>query len=65
MNKKWTGIFVGTAHDEKITHKAVAAKLGVSEAYVSMVLNGSKTSKRTEARFMQAIEELIAEKTTM
>lgn len=62
MIAQWAGEIVGKLHEHRIEHRQLAAKLGVTPEYVSMVLNGKKTPKNAEARFRTALEELIAER---
>ena len=42
LSKEWTGNLVGLMHNEKITNIQLAEKLGVTDRYVSMVLNGHR-----------------------
>lgn len=62
MPAQWTGDMVGKMHNNKITLTQVAEKLGVTKAYVCMVLNGHRNPKGAEQRFMAALDELIKEK---
>lgn len=61
LPKKWTGDLVGLMHNHKITFQMLADKLGVTNRYVSMVLNGHRNPDDAEARFRAAVNELIAE----
>lgn len=61
LPKKWTGDLVGLMHDNKITMQMLAEKLGVTNRYVSMVLNGHREPAGAEQRFRVAVNELIAE----
>ena len=62
MPEKWTGTLIGIMHNEKITYDDVAEKLGVSKAYVSMILNGSRKPNNIRKRFEEAIKLIIAER---
>ena len=62
MPAQWTGDMVGKMHNYRITMTQVAEKLGVTKAYVCMVLNGHRNPKGAEQRFMAALDELIKEK---
>jgi hypothetical protein len=62
MPAQWTGDMVGKMHNNRITMTQVAEKLGVTKAYVCMVLNGHRNPKGAEQRFMAALDELIKEK---
>lgn len=65
MPKKWTGDLVGLMHDNKISKSLLAEKLGVTREYVSMVLNGHREPAGAEQRFREAVNDLIAEATTV
>lgn len=58
----WIAEAVGKMHINRIHQKEVAAKLGFSEEYLSMILHGKKNPKNAEVRIMTAIDELIAAK---
>lgn len=62
MPAQWTGDMVGKMHNNKITLTQVAEKIGVTKAYVCMVLNGHRNPKGAEQRFMAALDELIIER---
>ena len=62
MPAQWTGDMVGKMHNNRITMTQVAEKLGVTKAYVCMVLNGHRNPKGAEQRFMAALDELIKER---
>lgn len=62
MPDKWTGEIVGKMHNFRITYDEMAATLGCTKAYISMVLNGKRTPANAEQTFRKAVEELIAEK---
>lgn len=64
MPEKWTGDLVGLMHNKRIKNSDLAAALGYTESYVSMVLNGIRTPENAEQTFRNAVDELIAEKTT-
>ena len=61
MPKEWTGDLVGLMHNHRITFAQLAEKLGVTNRYVSMVINGHREPAGAEQRFRAAVEELIAE----
>ena len=42
--------------------ESVAEKLGVSKAYVSMILNGSRKPNNIRKRFEEAVKLIIAER---
>ena len=55
MPAKWTGEVVAALHTSKISQKELAAKMGVTVEYVSMLLNGKKTASGMRERMMTAI----------
>lgn len=62
MLKKWTGDVVGEMHINKISSSELAAHLGVTPEYISMVLNGHREPKGIEDRLRNAIEEIAMNK---
>lgn len=62
MPAQWTGLLVGKKHNAGISNAELAGKLGVSEAWVSMVLRGKRSPEGAEQRFNDALDELISEK---
>jgi transcriptional regulator with XRE-family HTH domain len=63
MPEKWTGTVVGKMHVNCITYDELAAKLGYTKAYISMILNGSRRPAGAKQKFQQALDELIQQKT--
>lgn len=61
MPKDWTGDLVGLMHTHRITNKMLANHMGLTDRYVSMVLNGHREPPDAEERFRAALDELIAE----
>lgn len=61
LTKEWTGDLVGLMHNHKITFAQLARKLGVTNRYVSMVINGHRDPACAKERFLAAAKELIAE----
>ena len=60
MPKDWTGDLVGLMHMHRITNKRLADHMGITDRYVSMVLNGKREPPDAEARFSQAVREIIS-----
>ena len=48
MPEEWTGRLIGEMHNADISRAEVAKELGVSTAYVTMVLNGIRTPEGAE-----------------
>lgn len=59
---KWIATAVGLMHINKITQIQVAKKMGVTNDYINMILNGKMSPKNAEERIMRAINEIISEK---
>ncbi len=57
---QWIAEAVGKMHINKVQQRDVAKKLGVTEEYLSMILNGKRTPKNAESQIMGAIDELIS-----
>lgn len=62
MPKEWTGELVGLMHNHRISNSDLARKLGVTDRYISMVLNGHREPEGAEGRFRAAVTELIQER---
>lgn len=60
MLQAWTGRAIGKMHNNRITYSDVAAELGVSVAYVSMILNGARSPKDGRERIESAVAAIIA-----
>ncbi len=61
MPEKWTDELIGRMHNNKVTYEQLAKRLGVTKAYVSMVLNGARNPPEAKAQFEKALAELIPE----
>lgn len=59
MPEKWTGRLVGRMHNEKITYEELAEELGVTKAYVSMILNGSRKPEGIRERMEGAVDAIV------
>ena len=59
----WSEKVVGQKHTHRITNKDIADKLNVTPEYISMALNGKKVMPDAENRIMDAINEIISERT--
>ena len=64
MPAKWTGDVVAPLHINGITQAELAAKMGVTVPYISMLLNGKKNSAGAKDRMMEAIQQIKASKAT-
>ena len=59
MNEKWTGVLVGKMHNERVSFVDLAHEMGVTKAYVSMILHGARKPKGIEQRMNAAFDSII------
>lgn len=59
MPEKWTGRLVGRMHNEKISYKELASELGLTRAYVSMILNGTRKPPHIRERMESAVSSIL------
>lgn len=59
LPKEWTGDLVGLMHNHRISFSELAEELGVTNRYVSMVLNGHREPVGAEQKFREAVNRLI------
>jgi transcriptional regulator with XRE-family HTH domain len=61
LPEKWTGRLIGRMHNERVTYDNLAAEMGVTKSYVSMILNGARKPEgikdRMEAAFAAVLEK--------
>ena len=62
LPKKWTGDLVGLMHTNGISQQELADVLGVTNRYVSMVLNSHKEPAGAKERFSAALNHIIERK---
>lgn len=62
MLESWTGKLVGKMHVHEITYDEVAAELGVTRPYVSMLLNGHRKPPDARKRLEAAVDAAIAKR---
>ena len=58
----WIGEIVGKMHVNKISNIDVAKAMGVTPEYISMLLNGKKTSKSAKEDLTAALDTILAER---
>lgn len=61
MSEKWTGQLIGKMHNERVTYEDIAAEMGVTKSYVSMILNGKRKPKGIRDR-MESAFATVAER---
>lgn len=59
MPDKWTGRLVGKMHNERVTYDELAAELGVTKGYISMILHGTRKPAGIKERMETAFAEVI------
>ena len=62
MPEKWTGELVGKMHVERVTYRELAAELGVTRAYISMILSGKRRPDGARERMEAALERIVSRK---
>lgn len=65
MLESWTGNLVGKMHVNRVSMDAVAQELGVTKAYVSMILNGARNPANARERLETAVDAIIARKNAL
>lgn len=60
MIEKWTGRLIGKMHNEGIKVSDLATELGVTKAYISMILNGARKPPDAKDRLEAAVDAIIA-----
>lgn len=64
MGAQWIEEISGKLKSHHITQKQLASCLGMSEVYVSTIMNGHRSPKNAEQKFRSALEELLRPKST-
>lgn len=64
MPEKWTGRLIGKMHNEGVTYDDVAAEMGVTKSYISMILNGARKPDGARSRLEGAVDAIIARRNT-
>ena len=62
MGENWTGDLIGRMHNQRITISDLAAELGVTKAYISMILNGYRRPKDAQQRLESAFDAILERK---
>ena len=60
--EQWIANAVGKMHVNKVSQTDIAKKMGVTNDYIWMILNGKKSPKNAEARITTAISDIIRER---
>ena len=62
MPEKWTGRLVGKMHNENVSYDDIAAELGVSRPYISMILNSVRKPDGIQKRMETAFDNVISKR---
>ena len=62
MPEKWTGRLIGEMHNHNVTYEELAAELGVTKPYISMILNGVRKPAGIRKRMEDAFKEVVRKK---
>lgn len=62
MIEKWTGALIGKMHNNGIKQVELAEKLGLTNAYVGMILRGERKPPNIRQKMESALDELISDK---
>lgn len=62
LPKKWTGDLVGLMHTNGVSFSELAAEMGVTNRYVSAILNSHKEPAGIENRVREALDRIIERK---
>lgn len=62
MPEKWTGRLVGKMHNERVTCGDLAAELGVTRPYISMILSGVRKPDGIQKRMEDAFESIVSKR---
>lgn len=62
MPEKWTGVLIGKMHNARVSYDEVAAELGCTKSYVSLILNGRRKPPDARKRLESAVSAVIQRK---
>ena len=62
MPEKWTGRLIGEMHNHNVTYEELAAELGVTKPYISMILNGARKPHGIRKRMEDAFKSVVRKK---
>lgn len=57
--QQWTGDLVGKMHVNRVRNTDLAEELGVTQAYVSMMLNSKRSTKGMKEKLEKAFEAVL------
>lgn len=62
MPEAWTGELLMKMHNNGIKRVQLAEELGITKAYISMILNGDRSTPKMRERMEAAVDRLIERK---
>lgn len=62
MREKWTGDLIGKMHNENVTYDDMAAVLGWTKGYISMILNGTRSPAGAQERMEEAFASILEQR---
>lgn len=60
MIEEWTGHLLGKMHNNRVNASELATELGVTKAYISMILNGTRKPADAKSKLEAAVDAIIA-----
>lgn len=60
---EWTGNIIGRMHSKAVTRGDLANEMGVSKAYISMLLNESRKPANAQEMLETAFQAVLAKRT--
>ena len=64
MPEEWTGHLIGKMHNHRISNSDLAAELGVTKAYISMIFNGARSPAGAREKLEAAVNAIIERRQT-
>lgn len=59
MLEKWTGDLIGKMHNARVSYDDLAAELGLTKGYLSLILNGKRNPPGARKRLEDAVKAVI------
>lgn len=62
MPEKWTGRLIGKMHNAGVTYDDLGDEMGVTKAYICMILNGRRKPDGIRERMESAFESVVSKR---
>ena len=59
MSQQWTGKIVALMHTNRITQKELAKEMGISQVWMSQIMNGHVNPPGTRQRVENAVNAIL------